>query len=61
MAHEEWSMSDFELDKYIDEGKFDKVYLAQEKKVDPPNPSIHFLQFLTCDYVVEVAILICKP
>ncbi|CAL4919245.1 unnamed protein product [Urochloa decumbens] len=29
---EEWSMSDFEIGKYIGEGKFGKVYLAREKK-----------------------------
>ncbi|KAK3149240.1 hypothetical protein QOZ80_3AG0214780 [Eleusine coracana subsp. coracana] len=28
----EWSMSDFEIGKYIGEGKFGKVYLAREKK-----------------------------
>ncbi|KAK3145972.1 hypothetical protein QOZ80_3BG0259930 [Eleusine coracana subsp. coracana] len=32
MAREEWSMSDFEIGKYIGEGKFGKVYLAREKK-----------------------------
>jgi hypothetical protein len=30
---EEWSMSDFEIGRYIGEGKFGKVYLAREKKV----------------------------
>ncbi|KAL5222127.1 hypothetical protein ABZP36_026840 [Zizania latifolia] len=28
----EWSMSDFEIGKYIGEGKFGKVYLAREKQ-----------------------------
>lgn len=51
-------MSDFEISKYIDEGKFGKVYLTLEKKVDPPNPSIHFPQFFTCPSVVVAAILI---
>ncbi|CAL4959004.1 unnamed protein product [Urochloa decumbens] len=31
-AREEWSMSDFEIGKYIGEGKFGKVYLAREKQ-----------------------------
>ncbi|GJN12193.1 hypothetical protein PR202_ga30450 [Eleusine coracana subsp. coracana] len=32
MARDEWSMADFEIGKYIGEGKFGKVYLAREKK-----------------------------
>ncbi|KAL6637923.1 hypothetical protein ACP70R_025495 [Stipagrostis hirtigluma subsp. patula] len=32
MAREEWSMNDFEIGKYIGEGKFGKVYLAREKQ-----------------------------
>ncbi|XP_062213238.1 serine/threonine-protein kinase Aurora-3-like isoform X3 [Phragmites australis] len=32
MARPEWSMSDFEIGKYIGEGKFGKVYLAREKQ-----------------------------
>ena len=32
-APQEWSMSDFEIGKYIGEGKFGKVYLAREKQV----------------------------
>ncbi|RLN42350.1 hypothetical protein C2845_PM01G27210 [Panicum miliaceum] len=35
-ARQEWSMSDFEIGKYIGEGKFGKVYLAREKQF-PPN------------------------
>ncbi|TVU44859.1 hypothetical protein EJB05_04320 [Eragrostis curvula] len=31
-ACKEWSMSDFEIGKYIGEGKFGKVYVAREKK-----------------------------
>ncbi|XP_039828430.1 serine/threonine-protein kinase Aurora-3-like [Panicum virgatum] len=31
-APQEWSMSDFEIGKYIGEGKFGKVYLAREKQ-----------------------------
>ncbi|XP_066362383.1 serine/threonine-protein kinase Aurora-3-like isoform X2 [Miscanthus floridulus] len=31
-TREEWSMSDFEIGKYIGEGKFGKVYLAREKQ-----------------------------
>ncbi|KAG2545650.1 serine/threonine-protein kinase Aurora-3-like [Panicum virgatum] len=31
-ARQEWSMSDFEIGKYIGEGKFGKVYLAREKQ-----------------------------
>ncbi|RWW01964.1 hypothetical protein BHE74_00005200 [Ensete ventricosum] len=41
-AKEEWSISDFEIGKFIGEGKFGKVYLAREKQVrfDPgPPPS----------------------
>ena len=30
-------MSDFEIGKYIGEGKFGKVYLAREKQVGPIN------------------------
>jgi serine/threonine protein kinase len=44
MAREEWSMSDFEIGKYIGEGKFGKVYLAREKKVGPRNPSVQPLR-----------------
>ena len=36
-TREEWSMSDFEIGKYIGEGKFGKVYLAREKQVGPIN------------------------
>ncbi|CAL9053429.1 serine/threonine-protein kinase Aurora-3-like [Musa acuminata AAA Group] len=31
-AKEEWSISDFEIGKFIGEGKFGKVYLAREKQ-----------------------------
>ncbi|WVZ60671.1 hypothetical protein U9M48_010662 [Paspalum notatum var. saurae] len=31
-ARQEWSMSDFEIGRYIGEGKFGKVYLAREKQ-----------------------------
>nr|CAB3498081.1 unnamed protein product [Digitaria exilis] len=31
-ARHEWSMADFEIGKYIGEGKFGKVYLAREKQ-----------------------------
>ena len=34
-ARQEWSMSDFEIGRYIGEGKFGKVYLAREKQVSP--------------------------
>jgi serine/threonine protein kinase len=33
MEKPEWSMDDFEIGKYIGEGKFGKVYLAREKQV----------------------------
>ncbi|KAG6533125.1 hypothetical protein ZIOFF_006990 [Zingiber officinale] len=33
MAKEEWSIADFEIGKFIGEGKFGKVYLAREKQV----------------------------
>jgi len=36
-TREEWSMSDFEIGKYIGEGKFGKVYLAREKQVGAIN------------------------
>jgi serine/threonine protein kinase len=45
MAREEWSMSDFEIGKYIGEGKFGKVYLAREKKVGPRNLSVQSVRF----------------
>ncbi|KAG0477128.1 hypothetical protein HPP92_013518 [Vanilla planifolia] len=32
MVEEEWSLSDFEIGKFIGEGKFGKVYIAREKK-----------------------------
>ncbi|XP_042449387.1 serine/threonine-protein kinase Aurora-3-like [Zingiber officinale] len=32
MAKEEWSIADFEIGKFIGEGKFGKVYLAREKQ-----------------------------
>ncbi|PKU75686.1 Serine/threonine-protein kinase Aurora-3 [Dendrobium catenatum] len=35
MAAEEWQLDDFEIGKFIGEGKFGKVYLAREKQVDP--------------------------
>jgi serine/threonine protein kinase len=38
-------MSDFEIGKYIGEGKFGKVYLAREKKVGPRNSSVQSLRF----------------
>ncbi|KAK8961196.1 Serine/threonine-protein kinase Aurora-3 [Platanthera guangdongensis] len=31
MADEEWIITDFEIEKFIGEGKFGKVYLAREK------------------------------
>ena len=39
---EEWSMSDFEIGRYIGEGKFGKVYLAREKQVGPINSTLRF-------------------
>ena len=36
-TREEWSMSDFEIGKYIGEGKFGKVYLARIKQVGAIN------------------------
>jgi serine/threonine protein kinase len=38
-AREEWSMSDFEIGRYIGAGKFGKVYLAREKQVGSRNQS----------------------
>lgn len=38
MERPEWSLSDFEVGKYIGEGKFGKVYLAREKQVAPSKP-----------------------
>ena len=35
---EVWSLSDFEISKYIAEGRFGKVYLAREKQVCPISP-----------------------
>ena len=56
-APQEWSMSDFEIGKYIGEGKFGKVYLAREKQVGsrkhyplilPVSPQISPPMRLTC-------------
>jgi hypothetical protein len=56
-ARQEWSMSDFEIGKYIGEGKFGKVYLAREKQVGsrkhrppilPVSPQISPPMRLTC-------------
>ncbi|GJN23207.1 hypothetical protein PR202_gb10835 [Eleusine coracana subsp. coracana] len=55
MAREEWSMSDFEIGKYIGEGKFGKVYLAREKKVGPRNPCIQSLSFPPIFYLSSAA------
>lgn len=49
-AKEEWSISDFEIGKFIGEGKFGKVYLAREKQVrfDPGHHPL-ILPFLAKD------------
>ena len=37
MERPQWSLSDFEVGKFIGEGKFGKVYLGREKQVRPPS------------------------
>jgi aurora kinase len=38
MERPQWSLSDFEVGKFIGEGKFGKVYLGREKQVGPRKP-----------------------
>ncbi|EMS46424.1 hypothetical protein CFC21_067810 [Triticum aestivum] len=38
MERRQWSLSDFDIGKFIGEGKFGKVYLGRERQVGPPNP-----------------------
>jgi serine/threonine protein kinase len=46
---EEWKLEDFEIGKYLGEGKFGKVYLAREIKVLSLSLSLNF--FLTSRFV----------